>query len=100
MNGNGLGGGRVPGTLRPVDPNDPNSRIKNERVKAQVNPNSQQRITGFTKGGTFTKVPAKQVEGEFRQAAQQAPEAIDRQRIPDDYQPFTRGYFRRLGNQK
>jgi len=95
-----MGGGRVPGTLRPVDPNDPNSKIKNERIKAHVNPNSQQRITGYTKGGNFTKVPAKQVEGEFRQAAQQAPDAIERQRIPDDYADIARGYFRKLGNQK
>ena len=43
---------------------------------------------------------AKAVEGAFRQAVQDAPDAIDRQRIPQDAEDITRGYFRNLGNQK
>jgi uncharacterized coiled-coil DUF342 family protein len=93
------GGGR-PGRRRPIDPNDPNSKISPERSRAELNPKGQQRITGYARGGNFNKVPAKEVGGAFRQAAQEGPEALDRQRIPDDAADIARDYFRRLGNQK
>jgi len=97
---NGLGQGKFPGAQRPIDPNDPETNAKNERQKADINPKGQQRITGFVRGGSFSKIPAKAVEGAFQQAVQEAPEAIDRQRIPDDAADIARGYFRKLGNQK
>jgi hypothetical protein len=96
----GLGGGGRPGTRRPISKNDPNSKIVNERQKAEVNPKGQQRISGYARGGTFKKVPATEVDGAFRQAAQDAPEALDRQRIPDDAAEITRRYFNKLGDQK
>jgi hypothetical protein len=98
--GNGMNGGDRPGGRRPIDPNDPNSKIINQRQKAEVNPNSQQRITGFTTGGNFNKIPAKEVDGAFRQARQDAPEAIERQNIPEDAAGIARGYFKKLGGQK
>jgi len=97
---NGLGGGGPPGGIRPIDPNDPNSKIIQQRQNARVNPNAQQRIAGFTSGGNFTKIPSKQIEGAFRQAAQEAPEAIERQNIPEDFADIARGYFKKLGGQK
>jgi hypothetical protein len=97
---NGLGEGGPPGGLRPIDPNDPDSKIINQRAQAKVNPTSQQRITGYTTGGNFNKIPANRVDGAFRQATQDAPGAIDRQNIPDDMADVARGYFKRLGGQK
>jgi hypothetical protein len=99
-NCNGLNPGEMPGAQRPIDPNDPDSKIKNERQKAEVELRGQQRVTGFVRGGSFSKIPARAVEGAFQQAVQSAPEAIDRQRIPDDAADIARGYFRKLGNQK
>jgi hypothetical protein len=98
--GNGMEASERPGGRRPIDPNDPNSKIVNQRQKAEVNPNSQQRITGFTTGGNFNKIPAKEVEGRFQQARQDAPEAIERQNIPEDAAGIARGYFKKLGGQK
>ena len=98
--GNGLNGGGPPGTRRPIDPNDPDSKISPERSRAEVSAKGQQRITGYARGGNFNKVPAKEVGGAFRQAAQDGPEALDRQRIPDDAADIARDYFRKLGNQK
>ena len=98
--GMGMGAGDRPGGRRPIDPNDPNSKIINQRQKAQVNPNSQQRIVGCSSGGNFNKIPAKEVDGKFRQAQQQAPEAIERQNIPEDAAGIARGYFQKLGGQK
>ena len=46
------------------------------------------------------KVPAKDIGGAFKQAAQDAPEALDRQRIPQDAADIAKGYFNRLGGQK
>lgn len=98
--GDGMDGGGPPGRRRPIDPNDPNSKIINQKQKAKVDPKGLQRITGYSRGGNFNKIPANAVEGAFKQAIQDAPEALDRQRIPDDYGDVTKGYFQRLGNQK
>jgi len=100
LQGNGLEGGGPPGAERPIDPDDPKSKIVDQRQKAKVDPKGQQRVTGFAKGGNFTKVPAQEIGGAFRQAAQDAPEALDRQRIPQDAADLARGYFNKLGGQK
>jgi hypothetical protein len=98
--GDWLGGSGRPGRRRPIDPNDPNSKIVDERSRAKADLKGAQRITGYSRGGTFSKIPPQSVEGAFRQAAQDSPEALDRQRIPDDAAGITRGYFNKLGNQK
>ena len=98
--GDGMGGNGRPGRRRRADPNDPNSKIRDERSRAEANPKGAQRVTGYARGGTFNKIPAQAVEGAFKQAAQEAPEALDRQRIPDDAREITAEYFRRIGNQK
>ncbi len=100
IQGNGLDGGGPPGAERPIDPDDPNSKIVDQRQKAHVDPRGQQRVTGFAKGGSFTKIAPQEIGGAFRQAAQDAPEALDRQRIPQDAADLARGYFNKLGGQK
>jgi hypothetical protein len=96
----GLGGGGMPGARRPIDPKDPDGKIKNERSMAQLDAKAKLRVTGYARGGTFNKIPAKAVEGAFRQAAQNAPEVIERQRIPDDYKETAEKYFDRLRNER
>jgi hypothetical protein len=98
--GNGLGEGGPPGGVRPIDPDDPVSKIIRQRAQAKVNPSSSQRIVGYSQGGNFTKIPSKEVGGAFKQAVQQAPEAIERQNIPEDVADIARGYFKKLGGQK
>lgn len=100
MEGDGDGGGGPPGGRRRADPNDPNSKIKQERTMTKVDPKGVQGVTGYARGGTFSKIPAQSVGGAFQQAAQEAPEALDRQRIPEDAAPLFREYFKNLGNQK
>jgi tetratricopeptide (TPR) repeat protein len=96
----GKGEGKRPGGRRRANPNDPNSKIKDERTRVQVDPKGAQRMTGYSRGGTFNKVPARDVGSALKQAAQDGPDALDRQRIPEDAQPFVRGFFKELGNQK
>ena len=59
----------------------------------------KQRITGFSRGGTFQKIPSAEVGGAFRQVSQDAPEALDRQRIPPEAADLAKGYFNKLGGQ-
>ncbi|MCI0379178.1 MAG: hypothetical protein L0215_16340 [Gemmataceae bacterium] len=96
---NGMGEGKQPGGVRPVG-DEPDSKIVDGRQKGEVDPLGQQKITGFSRGGTFKKIPAKEVGGAFKQAVQEAPEAIERQRIPTEAEAQVRGYFRKLGGQK
>jgi hypothetical protein len=43
----------------------------------------------------------KEVGGAFRQAVQDAPEAIERQRIPNpEAADMVKGYFQKLGGQR
>lgn len=98
-NGDGKSGG-PPGGRRRANPNDPNGKIKDERTRVQMDSKGAQRVTGYARGGTFNKVPARDVGTALKQAAQDGPDALDRQRIPEDAQPFVRGFFRELGNQK
>jgi len=53
-----------------ADPNDPNSKIRDERSRAKADPKSAQRVVGYSRGGTFSKIPAMGVDGAFKQAAQ------------------------------
>ena len=61
-----------------IDPDDPKGKIVDQRQKATVDAKGQQRVTGFAKGGNFTKIAPTEIGGAFRQAAQDAPEALDR----------------------
>jgi hypothetical protein len=96
---NGLGKGNRPGTLRPTAPDAP-TKNKDARQRADVDPTGKQRIIGFSRGGSFSKVPAREVGGVFRQAVQDAPEAIERQRVPQDATEMLKGYYENLGGQK
>ncbi len=97
-NRNGLGKGKRPGGIRPIG-EDPDSNDVDAREKGITDPNGQQFITGFSRGGTFKKIPSTEVGGAFKRAVQEAPEAIERQRIPPDAESQVRGYFKKLGRQ-
>lgn len=97
---NGMGDPVSGAGRRPIDPNDPDGKIRADRIRTHNDAKTVQRVTGSGKGGTFNKIPAAAVEGRFRQAVQDAPDALDRQRIPEDAADIARGYFNKLGNQK
>ena len=98
--GMGRNGGQEPGGEREVG-EDPKGEIVNQRQKAFSDPKGQQRIAGFGKGGVWSPVPSQDVGGAFKQAVQDAPEAIERQRVPPgDAAEMTKGYFQKLGGQR
>lgn len=98
--GQGPGRGRVGVGRRPdgqpmdVDPTDARQRTRFDPkgAKMQIGVAGQaERVIGKT---------SVTIQGEIQQAAQEAPEAIETQRIPRGYKDTTKGYFRNIGNQK
>jgi uncharacterized coiled-coil DUF342 family protein len=91
-----LGNGPYPGGQRRAS-DDANTTGKAERQRAELSGKTQFTVTGVQKGGSFSKVPANQVGGVFRQAQQDAPDAIERQQVPPDAAEILRGYYENLG---
>lgn len=87
-----------PGGPRP-EGQEHETRHKDAKHKSPVDPTGKMRITGFTRGGTFSRIPAQQVPGAFRQTAQEAQEAIERQRIAPEQAELLKGYYQNLGGQ-
>jgi len=96
---NGKRRGKGAGGIRPIG-EDPDSKNIDTHEKGVVDPTGQQMITGFSRGGNFKKIPSTKVGGAFQRAVQEAPEAMERQRIPTDAEAQVRGYFQKLGRQK
>jgi hypothetical protein len=98
-NGNALDRVGSPGGKRPTG-KDRETGSKTERQPGELDPRGGLRVSGFSKGGTFTKVPAKEIQGTFRRAEQEAPEAIERQRVSPEEAEMLKGYYENLGGQK
>ena len=96
----GKNASKNPGGQRPVGEDPKNAKIIDDKVKAQTDPKGKQRVTGFTRGGTFQRIPSAELGGAFKQVSQEAPEALDRQRIPPEAADLAKGYFNKLGGQK
>lgn len=98
--GKGMAGGGDPGGKRP-EGKAPDGAVAESPERGKLDPKGKARIGGHAWGGSeFARVPAKEVGGVIEQAVQEAPEAIERQRIPPEAAELARGYFQRLGGQK
>lgn len=92
-NGAGQGAGQRPdGTQRKVRPFD-------ARQNGQFNAKGQKVFDGFVPGQAFKKKSGVDLAGDIKQAAQEAPEAIETQRIPKAARDMAKGYFKNLGGQ-
>jgi hypothetical protein len=97
----GLDGNPVPvpdSGRRPESKSGPTGQV-DARSRADVT-KGEMRIEGFEKGLNL-KRPRKssEIAGEIKQAAQEAPEAIDRLRIPKGVGDISKGYFDNLRGQ-
>jgi uncharacterized coiled-coil DUF342 family protein len=92
------GGGR-PGGKRPVSPEN---KVKpyDSQTKAPFEPKGKKIFEGYAPGQNFRGKSSAEMEGEVKQAAQEAPEVIEGQRYPKAAQDMVKGYFRNLGGQK
>ena len=91
----GLGKGRRPekktGSSKSIDAKE-NAQFDKRGAKIHVGT-----------AGQAEKVIGKasvSIQGEIKQASQDAPEAVETQRIPRGYKESTKGYFKNIGDQK
>ena len=91
--GGGIGRGQRPdgdqSKIRPFD----------AKQNAKFNPKGQKVFDGFVPGQAFKKKSGVDLATDIKQAAQEAPEAIETQRIPKAARDMAKGYFKNLGGQ-
>ncbi len=63
------------------------------RIKGNFDPKGQKELTGYAPGTSFKKKSSAEIAGDIKQASQEAPEALDRQRIPRAAADMAKGYF-------
>lgn len=98
--GMGNKGGGQPGTKRPEAKDGETGTIKS-RVSGEVDPKGKKMVTGHgPPGRSFKPKSEEEIAGELRQAQQDAPEAINRQRLPRGASDLAKGYYENLGGQK
>ncbi len=88
-NNGGYGAGE-----RDLKENDTNS--KEERTRGNFDPKGQKRSIGLTNGPGFVKKSTQELKEELRQAAQEAPKAMDTQRLRKADQNTVKEYFESL----
>jgi septal ring factor EnvC (AmiA/AmiB activator) len=95
------GGGRQEGAMgRRPDGEQGKIRTFDARQQSQFSPKGQKIFDGYAPGQAFKSKPGSEMVGEIQQAAQQAPDAIEVQRIPKAARDMAKGYFKNLGGQK
>ncbi|MGL4420690.1 MAG: hypothetical protein ACRCZF_08505, partial [Gemmataceae bacterium] len=91
-NGNrGIGAGE-----REID-RDVKTESQEERIRGQFNPLGKKQYGGTTKGPAYTKKSEAEFGKSIPQAVQEAPQAMETQRLPRDVQQSVREYFEKLG---
>jgi uncharacterized coiled-coil DUF342 family protein len=71
-----------------------------ERIRGLFDPRGKKSFGGTTKGQAYTKRSEVEFGKEVQQAAQEAPQAVETQRLPRDAQESVKEYFEKLGNTK
>jgi hypothetical protein len=95
------GGGRQEGARgkRPENPNALTSAGQEQRVRAPFDPKGRKTFAGSTAGPAFKKASSVEMAGDIKQAVQEAPEAIEQQRLPKAAKDMVKEYFEKLGDQ-
>jgi hypothetical protein len=69
------------------------------RAKTEFDPKGKKIFAGYAPGQSFQKRSGIEMAGEIQQASQEAPEAIEQQRIPKAARDMAKGYFQRMREQ-
>src|SRR5207302_7627595 len=93
------GGGQADGGRRP-DGQQGKVNTFDAKQASQFNPKGQKIFDGYAPGQAFKKKPGVDLVGDIKQAAQEAPDAIEVQRIPKAARDMAKGYFKNLGGQQ
>lgn len=90
------GGGIAEGGERDIDRTAQTSSNE-ERIRGLFDPRGRKSYGGTTRGPAFTKRSAVELGKDIKEAAQEAPAAVESQRLPRDAQESVKEYFKRLG---
>jgi hypothetical protein len=90
-----MGEGGPPGARRPTAPGSPNKPYDSQ-ARTPFDPKGKKIFDGFAPGMNFRGKSSVEMEGEIKQAAQEAPEAIENQRYPKAAKDMVKGYFNNL----
>lgn len=69
------------------------------KAKVEFDAKGKKIFEGYAPGQNFKKKSEAEFFGEIKQASQEAPEAIEQQRVPKAAREMMKGYFQRLGAQ-
>jgi hypothetical protein len=69
------------------------------RTKAEFDPKGKKIFDGYAPGQNFRKKSTPELFGDIKQASQEAPEAIEQQRIPKAAREMAKGYFEKMRQQ-
>ncbi|HEY1861972.1 MAG TPA: hypothetical protein VGG61_16540, partial [Gemmataceae bacterium] len=99
-NQNGPGGAGQGAGRRP-EAKDGETGSVDEKADSEFDKKGRKDVVGYAPSSKkFQKKSSAEIAGEIKQASQEAPEAIERMRIPKQASDMTKGYFEKLGNQK
>ena len=70
-----------------------------QRVRGFFDPKGRKLYGGSTTGPAFKKSSSVEMAGDIRQAVQEAPEAVEVQRLPKAAKEMVKEYFEKLGDQ-
>lgn len=92
-------GNPVPGAgRRPLGKEQP-FRSFDTKAKTEFDAKGKKIFDGYAPGQSFQKKSGIELIGEIRQASQEAPEAIETQRVPKGARDMMKGYFQRMREQ-
>jgi uncharacterized coiled-coil DUF342 family protein len=94
----GQGKGKNPGGRRQVGEEAPFKSF-DDQAKLDYDSKGRQSFDGYAPGQNYRKPSKTELEGEIERASQEAPAAIEAQRIPKVYRESAKGYFRNIGGQ-
>jgi hypothetical protein len=92
-NPGGIGAGK-----RPLGKDKP-FRSVDSKVRAEFDPKGKKIFDGYAPGEGFRKKTGAEIAGEIKQASQEAPEAIEQQRIPKAAREMMKSYYERMRQQ-
>lgn len=89
----------VPGAGRRPEDKDGEFKPLPSRVKVDFDKEGKKEIIDFVTGPAYKRKSSSEMAGEVTQASQEAPEALERQRIPRAASDIARGYYEKLREQ-
>jgi len=89
----------VPGAgRRPLGEKGP-TKSYDAKARVEFDPKGKKIFDGYAPGQNFKKKSGADMAGEIKQASQEAPEAVEQQRIPRAYRDSAKGFYRKLREQ-